>query len=375
MTMVALLGNPVESASPLTLATPHTLSQMLTEPTVTNPTPQLIETPISNSIASLRDIPTDVPTTAATSDVYDADDDARCRTCPSINDDNTTPHPFLKKLDALHRITLLKELDALQDTLHKELNRMRSNGTLPPCTTDATYVPTIVITNHDRDQTVNSDERYSNETHHDENQHSNHGYAHPNDNHASDTSITEISDHAACTANDSRRDDHQHDDKNKSNATEQAAHDNNTCEHDGCIQPMSPMRHSRQYTPTFPIIGHATNNQHKSQNDLAPSAMKQREVETTNVANTPDKTLAQLWIVLKQLEEINIQFARWLDTLTIKKTTTTPDNTPGNQTNLMDAPPATTPTIIQSIPPQHNPHPAYTFLATRVKDPTGGMFL
>jgi len=47
--------------------------------------------------------------------------------------------------------------------------------------------------------------------------------------------------------------------------------------------------------------------------------MKQRKVETTNVANTPDKTLAQLWIVLKQLEEINIQFAWWLDTLTIKK--------------------------------------------------------
>jgi len=47
--------------------------------------------------------------------------------------------------------------------------------------------------------------------------------------------------------------------------------------------------------------------------------MKQREVETTNAANKPDPTLAQLWIVLAQLEEINIQFARWLDTLTIEK--------------------------------------------------------
>ena len=59
----------------------------------------------------------------------------------------------------------------------------------------------------------------------------------------------------------------------------------------------------------------------------------------------------------------------------IEKTTTTPDNTPGNQMNPLDAPTATTPTIIQSIPSQHNKHQAYTFFATRVNDPTGGMFL
>jgi len=423
MTMVALLGNPVESASPLTLATPHTLSQMLTEPTATNPTPQLKETPISHSIASLRDIPTDVPTTAATSDIYNANDDDRCRTCPSINDDNKTLDPtslptwdyrtFLKERLALYnelfppstgalivstqetqtvpitpadsivatsdppaatdpdRITLPKELDALPNALHNELTCMRSTGTLLTCTTDDNYISTTVTPDNDRDQIVNiCDERHSNETHHDENQHSNHGYAHhPHDNHASNPRVHEISD-ADRTANDCRRDD----DQNKTNATEQAAHDNNTCENDGCIQPMSPMRHSRQYTPTFPIIGSAINNQHQCQTNLAPSARKQREVETTHAANIHDPTLAQLWIVLEQLEEINIQFARWVDTLTSERTTTTPDNTPGNQMNPLDAPIVTMPTIIQSTPSQHNKYPAYTFLATRVNDPTGGMF-
>jgi len=187
MTMVALLGNPVESTIPLTLATPHTLSQMLTEPTVMHPTLQLKETPISHSIVALRDIPMDVPMTAATSNVYDADDDDRCHTCPSINDNNTTPDPtflqdwdyitFLKELDAPHnelfphstgasivsthetqtdtitpagsiiatsnppaaaepdRITFLKDLDAL----HNELTLMHSTRTFLPRTTDATY--------------------------------------------------------------------------------------------------------------------------------------------------------------------------------------------------------------------------------------------
>jgi len=424
MTMVALLGNPVESASPLTLATPHTLSQMLTEPTATNPTPQLKDTPFSHSFASLRDIPTEVPTTAATSDIYDADDDDRCRTCPSINDDNTTPDPtslptwdlrtYLTERFALYnelfplstgasivstqatrtvpitpadslvatsdppaatdpdRTTLLKELDALSNALHNELTRMRSTGTLPTCTTDNNCISTTVTTDNNRDQIVNiNDERLSNATHHDDNQHSNHGYAHhPHDNHANDTQINEISD-ADRTANDRRSDD----DQNKTNATEQAAHDNKPCENDGCIQPMSTMWHSRQYTPTSPIIGSATNTQHQRQTEFAPSARNLREVETINAANKPDPTLAQLWSVLKQLEEINIQFARWVDTLTSERTTTTPDNTPSNQMNPLDAPTVTMPTIIQSTPSQHNKHQAYTFLVTRGNDPTGGMFL
>jgi len=412
MTMVALLGNPVESASPLTLATPHKLSQMLTESTVTHSTPQLKEIPISNSTAALRDIPTEVPTTAAATDVYDDDDDDRCRTCPSINADNTTPDPtflqnwdyftFLKELDALHNeffppstgasiasthetqtdtitpagsivatsdppavaepdtITFLKDLEALDN----ELTLMRSTRTCLPRTIDATYIPTPVTT---------SAERNSNETYHDENHHSDHGYAnHQHDNNASNNRVNEIRDHADRTTNDSRRDDHQHDDKNKTNATEQAAHNNKTRDNDGSIQPLSPMWHSRQHTSSFPIIGH---NQHNRPTDSAPSAMQQCEVAMPKTDNTPEETLAQLWSVLAQLEEVNKQFAQWLNTLTIDKTTTTPDNTPGNQMNPLKAPTATTPTIIQIIPSQHNKHQADTCYETRVNDPTGGRFL
>jgi len=55
-----------------------------------------------------------------------------------------------------------------------------------------------------------------------------------------------------------------------------------------------------------------------------------------------------------QLEDINNQFALWLYTLTIKKSTMTPDNTPGNQMNLSDTPTETMLMIIQSTPSLHN---------------------
>jgi len=45
--------------------------------------------------------------------------------------------------------------------------------------------------------------------------------------------------------------------------------------------------------------------------------MKQHAVETTQTDNKSDTTLAKLWILLAQLEDINNQFAWWLDTLTI----------------------------------------------------------
>ncbi len=561
MTMVALLGHPAKSASPLPNTTVSTHCQFLKDSPATYPTPQLPETHEFYSLAVLRDIPTDVPTTAVADD-YDDDDRSQCHPSISVDDittidptflqerdafytellhishslgvstqktneelhdsvtaastaDNDSPaiddpdsiHAFLSELDDLHnelllllpqpsassphtpandacetndgnieyanndlddnndhdnaessnaaynkvdhdinerinnecdnteikdnltgvatprtndntiehepadsdgvtssppmtqethtdtitpagsivaasdppaaaepdRITFLKELDAL----HNELTLMLLPRTFLPRTTDVTHIPMTAAMNNDRDHTVHiSDECNNNETHHKERHHNDHSYAHhPHDNHASDNRVNEISDHADRTTDDRRHNDHQHDDKNKTNATEHEARDNKTCENDGCTKLLSPMRHSRQYTPTFQTIGHATHNQHKSQTDSAPSAMKQREVEMTKTDNKSDTTLAQLRILLAQLEEINNQFARWLDTLTIEKPTTTPDNTRGNQMNPLDAPTATTPTIIQSTPSQHNKHQAYTFLVTRGNDPTGGMFL
>jgi len=93
MTMVALLGNPGKNASPLHHATPHKLSQMLKESTVTHLTPQQQKTMIFYPNAALRDIPTDVSTTAAISNAYEIDDAARCCTSPTIDDDNSTPDP------------------------------------------------------------------------------------------------------------------------------------------------------------------------------------------------------------------------------------------------------------------------------------------
>jgi len=60
---------------------------------------------------------------------------------------------------------------------------------------------------------------------------------------------------------------------------------------------------------------------------------------TLNIMQSPRKTLTadksdaiftQLLILLVQLEEINIQFALLLNTLTIPKPTTTPNNPSGN---------------------------------------------
>jgi len=57
--------------------------------------------------------------------------------------------------------------------------------------------------------------------------------------------------------------------------------------------------------------------QHNSHPDSIPSAMKR--CEPTQTKQKPDTTLAQLWIILAQLEDINKQFARWLETLTMEK--------------------------------------------------------
>jgi len=102
--MVALLGNPVKSASPLPRAPPYKLSQMMQEPTVMHPTPQPQKTPIFYPTAALRDSATDVSTTAATANAYDVNDDDRCRTRPLIDNDNSTPDPpFFHDWDDLHK--------------------------------------------------------------------------------------------------------------------------------------------------------------------------------------------------------------------------------------------------------------------------------
>jgi len=120
------------------------------------------------------------------------------------------------------RTTFLKELDALQN----KLTLMRSTRTFLQHTTDATYIPTTVTMNNDQEHTVSISERNSNETHHNEKHHNDHSYAHhPHDNHASNNRVNEISDHADRTTNDCRWNEHQHDDKNKTHATEHAAHE------------------------------------------------------------------------------------------------------------------------------------------------------
>ncbi len=269
--------------------------------------------------------------------------------------------------------TFLKELNAL----HNKLPLMLLPRPFLPHTTNATDTPITVTMNNDQDPTIIiSNAHKSNKTHHKKDHPNDHIYAHHLHNkHASNNRVNEISDHAEHPTDDRRHGDHQHDDKNKINAMVYAANDNKTCDNDGCTQPLFLMWHSQQYTLTFPTIGHATHNQHKRQPNSMPLAMKQRKVGTITTDNKSDMTLVQMWILLEQLKEINIQFAQWLNTLNIETPTTTPKNTPGNPMNPLAAPNATTPTILQSIPSPHKKHQAYTFFATHVNDPIGGMFL
>jgi len=83
----------------------------------------------------------------------------------------------------------------------------------------------------------------------------------------------------------------------------------------------------------------------------------------------------QLWILLAKLEELNTQFALWLDTLTIPKSTTKPNNTPGNQLHPLNALTVTTISIFNSDPTLNNKNPDLTPGATPATDPTGWLFL
>jgi len=106
MTMVALPGHPAKSASPshTTIISKHGLGPH--EPTTSYTTSKHSETNVFSSTAVLRDIPTDVPTTAATlDDDDDNDDDDRCRSYhPSNAHDaiSTIDPTFLQEWDAFY---------------------------------------------------------------------------------------------------------------------------------------------------------------------------------------------------------------------------------------------------------------------------------
>jgi len=104
MTMATLLGNPDRSANPLTSTTLPTSCGLLPDPITSTQTQQHPDTHILYCNAGLRDIPTDVPTTAATPDADDDDDDDRYRHHSSIaTDDNFAITPdFLRQWEAFY---------------------------------------------------------------------------------------------------------------------------------------------------------------------------------------------------------------------------------------------------------------------------------
>jgi len=106
MTMVALTGHPTKSASPSPTTIISIRCQVPQEPTATYLNTQHPETHDFYSNAVLRDIPTDVPTTAAALDADDDDDDDdRGRSChPSTTTDAiyTIDPTFLQEWDAFY---------------------------------------------------------------------------------------------------------------------------------------------------------------------------------------------------------------------------------------------------------------------------------
>jgi len=104
MTMVALIGHHVKNASPSPNTTISTLCKLLQDSPASYPTPQQSETHEFYWPAVLRDIPTDVPMTAAARDANNDDDDDRCRCHPSISvDDITTINPtFLQEREVFY---------------------------------------------------------------------------------------------------------------------------------------------------------------------------------------------------------------------------------------------------------------------------------
>jgi len=105
MTMVALIGHPVRSARSSPNTTVSTHCQFCKDSPASYPTPQQPEMHEFYSPAVLRDIPTDVPTTAAApaADNEDDDDRRRCHTSISVDNITTIDPIFLQERDAFYK--------------------------------------------------------------------------------------------------------------------------------------------------------------------------------------------------------------------------------------------------------------------------------
>jgi len=128
MTMVALIGHPAKSASPLPTMFTSTHCQMPNEPTASYLPTIYPETNVFPLAAVLHDIPMDIPTTAAAFDADDNDND---------DDDRGRSYHLSSAHDAIPTIdpTFLQEWD----TFYTEfLAFVNSTGALTPSTNENT---------------------------------------------------------------------------------------------------------------------------------------------------------------------------------------------------------------------------------------------
>jgi len=140
-------------------------------------------------------------------------------------------------------------------------------------------------------------------------------------NRESENRANDTSDSAKRNNDDRDKTEHKHDDR-ENNKQSNATRNNHKCD-------------NQQYTPTFETTRSQTHQQRHRQTDPAPPAIMERNMPPTD--NKSDATLAQLWSLLAQLEEINTQFALFLDTLTTPESSTTPSNPLCKQSTQQDA--------------------------------------
>jgi len=290
-------------------------------------------------------------------------------------------------------ITFFNKLEAL----HNELALLLPPSTPPLCTINLNP-PTTINMNNNRDHTDHITAEHENSNKEQNGAHHN-KYAsthHSNKNHDSDDRVNVDSDTADRKTDNCKTDKNQHDNQETDNQ-ENAARNTNINDNDECTQYKSPQTwHRQQYMLTLAHTRQVTHPLHNSPADPASSATTTRELATTpmgsacnNSANLNNKqspqqtqtdnkydaTLAQLWILLAQLEELNTQFALWLDTLTITKSIIKPKNTSGNRLHPPDPPTVNMTSILMSAFPLNNKHLALTPGETPATDPTGWMFL
>jgi len=133
---------------------------------------------------------------------------------------------------------------------------------------------------------------------------------------------------------------------------------------------LHPTPLNRQSTLHLDTTHDSTKPKCKSHNDTAPPAITGSDLENgktrsndtnsprpTLIEDTPNTTLKRLWFLLKQLEEINIQFARLLDTLTIPKTSRPFSNSLAESLKPPDPPIAPMPTTATTLALPKTPSP------------------